>query len=102
MVGAYGTFANRGVFTDPIFVTRIEDRNGNVLATFAPALHDAISEQTAYTMLGMMKNVVTSGTAGRLRWMYKFKADMAGKTGTSQKNSDAWFMGVTPKIVAGA
>ena len=102
MVGAYGTFANRGVFTDPIFVTRIEDRNGNVLATFAPALHDAISEQTAYTMLGMMKNVVTSGTAGRLRWMYKFTADMAGKTGTSQKNSDAWFMGVTPKIVAGA
>ena len=102
MVGAYGTFANRGVFTDPIFVTRIEDRNGNVLATFAPSLHDAISEQIAYTMLGMMKNVVTSGTAGRLRWMYKFTADMAGKTGTSQKNSDAWFMGVTPKIVAGA
>ena len=102
LVGAYGTFANRGVFTDPIFVTRIEDRNGNVLATFAPALQDAISEQTAFTMLGMMKNVVTSGTAGRLRWMYGFKADMAGKTGTSQKNSDAWFMGVTPKIVAGA
>ena len=101
LVGAYGTFANRGVFIEPIFVTRIEDRHGNVLATFTPASHDAISEQTAYTMLGMLKNVL-NGTAGRLRWIYNFKGEMGGKTGTSQNNSDAWFVGVTPKIVAGA
>ncbi len=68
MVGAYGTFANRGVFTEPTFVTRIEDRQGNVLATFTPQTSDAISEQTAYTMLDMLKNVVTSGTAQRVRW----------------------------------
>jgi len=101
LVGAYGTFANRGVFIEPIFVTRIEDRHGNVLATFTPASHDAIGEQTAYTMLGMLKNVL-NGTAGRLRWIYNFKGEMGGKTGTSQNNSDAWFVGVTPKIVAGA
>ncbi len=101
MVGAYGTFANRGVFTEPMFVTRIEDRQGNVLSTFTARTSDAISEQTAYTMLGMLRNVVNAGTAGRLRRM-GFTADMGGKTGTSQRNSDAWFMGVTPKIVAGA
>lgn len=102
LVGAYATYANRGVFNDPIFVTRIEDRNGNVLANFAASAQDAISEQTAYTMLGMLQNVVNGGTAGRLRGMYAFTAEMGGKTGTSQNNSDAWFVGVTPKIVAGA
>ncbi len=102
MVGAYGTFVNRGVHTEPIFVTRIEDRQGNVLATFTPKTTDVISEQTAYTMIGMLQNVVTSGTGGRLRWMYGFDGEMGGKTGTSQKNVDAWFMGVTPKLVAGA
>jgi penicillin-binding protein 1A len=101
MVGAYGTFANRGVFTEPIFVTRIEDRQGNMLATFTPQTSDAISEQTAYTMLDMLKNVVNGGTAGRLRGMYRFTGEMGGKTGTTNENSDAWFMGVTPKLVAG-
>ena len=102
MVSAYATFANRGVYTDPIFVTRIEDRHGNLIASFTPTSNDAVSEQTAYTMLDMLKNVVNAGTAGRLRWMFKFTGDMGGKTGTSQNNSDAWFIGVTPKLVAGA
>ena len=102
MVSAYATFANRGVYTDPIFVTRIEDRHGNLIASFTPTSNDAVSEQAAYTMLGMLKNVVNTGTAGRLRWMFKFTGDMGGKTGTSQNNSDAWFIGVTPKLVAGA
>ena len=101
LVGAYGTFANRGVHVDPIFVTRIEDRHGNVLANFTSPSQDAISEQSAYTMVGMLKRVVNAGTAGRIRAL-GLKADMGGKTGTSQKNSDAWFVGVTPKLVAGA
>ena len=101
LVGAYGTFANRGVHVDPIFVTRIEDRHGNVLANFTSPSQDAISEQSAYTMLGMLKRVVNAGTAGRIRAL-GLKADMGGKTGTSQKNSDAWFVGVTPKLVSGA
>ena len=101
LVGAYGTFANRGVHVDPIFVTRIEDRHGNVLANFTSPSQDAISEQSAYTMLGMLKRVVNAGTAGRIRAL-GLKADMGGKTGTSQNNSDAWFVGVTPKLVAGA
>ena len=101
LVGPYGTFANRGVHVDPIFVTRIEDRHGNVLANFTSPSQDAISEQSAYTMLGMLKRVVNAGTAGRIRAL-GLKADMGGKTGTSQKNSDAWFVGVTPKLVAGA
>ena len=100
LVGAYGTFANRGVHIDPIFVTRIEDRHGNVLANFTAPAQDAISEQTAYTMLGMLKNVINAGTAGRIRAL-GITADMGGKTGTTQNNSDAWFVGVTPKLVAG-
>lgn len=101
MVGAYSTFVNRGVYTEPLFVTRIEDRHGNLISSFAPASKDAISEQTAYTMLGMLKNVINAGTAGRLRFQFGFTGEMGGKTGTSQENRDAWFMGVTPKIVAG-
>ena len=101
LVGAYGTFANRGVHVDPIFVTRIEDRHGNVLANFTSPSQDAISEQSAYTMLGMLKRVVNAGTAGRILAL-GLKADMGGKTGPSHKNSAAWFVGVTPKLVAGA
>lgn len=102
LVGAYSTFANRGVFIEPVFVTRIEDRNGNTLANFTAPMHDAISEQTAYTMLTMLQNVVQAGTAGKLRYMYNFTGEIGGKTGTTQNNADAWFVGVTPKIVAGA
>ncbi len=103
MVGAYSTFANKGVFTEPLFVTRIEDRQGNPISTFVTTSSEAISEQTAYTMLGMLQNVVRTGTAGRLNWQFGFSGvEMGGKTGTSQKNRDAWFMGVTPHLVAGA
>ncbi len=101
MTGAFATFANHGVNVEPIFITRIEDRHGNLLASFVPTNHDAISEETANTMLGMLQNVVNAGTGGRLRWMYGFKGEMGGKTGTSNENRDAWFMGVTPKLVAG-
>lgn len=102
MTGAYGTYANRGVHIEPLFVTRIEDRQGNLISAFSAVTSDAISEQTAYTMLGMLQNVVNAGTAGRLRSQYRFTGQMAGKTGTSQENRDAWFMGITPKLVAGA
>lgn len=102
LVGAYTTFANRGVFTEPIFVTRVEDKHGNLISAFMPQSTDAISEQTAYTMLGMLQNVVNAGTAGRVRYQYQFKGELGGKTGTSQENRDAWYIGVAPKLVAGA
>jgi penicillin-binding protein 1A len=80
MVGAYGTFVNKGVFTEPIFITRIEDRQGNVIANFVPAVSDAISEQTAYTMVQMLQNNVVAGTGGRLRSVYGFRdGDLAGE-----------------------
>ncbi|MCH5306088.1 MAG: transglycosylase domain-containing protein [Rikenella sp.] len=101
MTGAFSTFANRGVYTEPFFVTRIEDKQGNVLASFSPQTHDAISEQTAYTMLEMLKQVVKAGTAGRLRYQFNLNGDVGGKTGTTNNNADAWFMGVTPQVVAG-
>ncbi len=100
VASAYSTFANRGVYTEPIFVTRIEDRQGNVIASFIPKSQDAISERTAYTMLSMLKEVVKGGTAARLGWGYDMAdVEIGGKTGTSQKNRDAWFVGVAPKIV---
>ncbi len=102
MVATYSIYANRGVYTEPIFVTRIEDRHGNLISTFTPTTSDAISEQTAYTMLDMLKFVVSNGTASRLRWAYNISGEVGGKTGTTQKNADAWFMGVAPKLVAGA
>jgi len=102
MVGAYTTFANRGIYTQPIFVTRIEDRNGNTVATFEPRRNEAISEETAYLMVELMRGVVDGGTSTRLRYMYKLTNDIAGKTGTTNDNSDGWFMGITPEIVAGA
>ncbi len=102
LVGAYTTFVNKGVFNEPIFVTRIEDRQGNQLASFSTTSSVAISEQTAHTMLGMLQNVVRSGTAGRLNWQYNMSdVQVGGKTGTTQENRDAWFMGVLPNLVAG-
>ena len=103
LTSAFSTFANQGVHTDAIFVTRIEDRQGNLIASFIPQSQDAISERTAYTMLTMLEGVVNGGTANRLRWQYGFNdVEIGGKTGTSNKNRDAWFMCVAPKIVAGA
>jgi penicillin-binding protein 1A len=104
MVGAFNTYANQGVFVKPYFVTRIEDRYGNVLATFQPERHDAIDEQTAYLMLNLLQGVINEGTGIRLRYREgygQFKMPIAGKTGTTQNHSDGWFIGVTPKLSAG-
>ncbi len=105
MVGAYGTYANHGVYTKPIFVTRIEDKSGNVLSRFSPDQHDAIDPNTAFLMLNLMEGVVNEGTSQRLRragLIYGgLTADIAGKTGTTQNQSDGWFMGITPELVTG-
>ena len=103
LASAFSTFANEGVHTDPIFVTRIEDRQGNLIASFIPQSQDAVSERTAYTMLTMLQGVVNSGTAGRLKWQFGFEdMEIGGKTGTSNKNRDAWFVCVAPKLVTSA
>jgi penicillin-binding protein 1A len=101
MTGAMATFANKGLWVEPLFVTRIEDRNGNVLEQFVPKQQEAISEETAYLMVQLMKGVVESGTGVRLRYKYGFDNPIAGKTGTTQNQSDGWFMGITPDLVTG-
>ncbi|MDX9772223.1 MAG: transglycosylase domain-containing protein [Bacteroidales bacterium] len=101
MVGAYGTFANKGVYTRPLYVTRIEDRNGNVISTFTPFIDEVISEDDAFTMTSLLQGVVNSGTAVRLRLTYNLTNQMGGKTGTTQNHSNGWFMGVMPDLVAG-
>jgi len=101
MVAAYNTFPGRGVYCYPMFVTKIEDNAGNVLATFSTRKREAISEITAYKMINMMQGVVNDGTAGRIRWRYNIQGDIAGKTGTTNDNSDGWFIGYTPKLTAG-
>lgn len=101
MVGAMNSFAAKGVYIEPLFVTRIEDKNGNVLSRFMPRQQEAMSEETAYLMLQLMKGVVESGTGVRLRYKYGLSYPIAGKTGTSQSHSDGWFMGITPDLVTG-
>jgi len=101
MVGAMSTFANKGVYVEPIFITRIEDKNSNILEAFVPKQQEAISEETAYLMIQLMKGVVEIGTGVRLRYKYGFDNPIAGKTGTSQNQSDGWFMGITPDLVSG-
>jgi penicillin-binding protein 1A len=101
MVSAYTSFANRGIKTQPLFVTRIEDKDGNILAHFSPQMAEVFSEETSYKMLSMIRAVVDQGTAGRIRYRYGITAQMGGKTGTTQNNSDGWFMGVTPHLVGG-
>ncbi len=101
MVGAYGTYGNKGVHTEPLYVTRIEDKDGNILATFAPRRKESISERTAYLMVNLLQGVVNEGTAYRLRSRYVSEAEIAGKTGTTNNQSDGWFMGFVPKLVAG-
>ena len=81
MVGAMSVFANKGVYVEPVFITRIEDKNGNVLQTFSPKSQEAISEETAYLMIQLMKGVVEAGTSIRLRYKYGFDNPIAGKTG---------------------
>ena len=102
MVGAYSTFANKGVHTQPIYIQRIEDKNGNVLQEFHTSHTEALDEQSAYVMLTMLERVVNSGTGASLRFRYNFTNEMGGKTGTTQNNTDGWFMGVIPQLVGGA
>jgi penicillin-binding protein 1A len=101
MVGAYSTFANKGVWTQPTYLLRIEDKNGNVLQDFVPRKVEAISEETAFLMLNLMQGVVQFGTGARLRGQYDLRYPIAGKTGTTQNQSDGWFMGITPDLVTG-
>lgn len=101
MVSAYTTFANRGIRTAPMFVSRIEDNEGNIITSFQPRMNEVISEESANKMLVLLKGVVDGGTAGRLRYKYNFTGEIGGKTGTTNRNSDAWFMGFTPQLVSG-
>jgi len=101
MVGAYGVFANKGVWTEPTYITRIEDKNGVVLYEKKPKVVVAMNEEIAYIMTRMLEGVVKNGTASRLSYKYGIKAPVGGKTGTTQNNSDGWFMGITPQLVAG-
>ena len=102
MVAAYNTFPSKGVYVTPMFVTRIEDNQGNLLSEFTNKKREAISDQTAYLMATMMQGVVNGGTASRLRNRYGLTGQIAGKTGTTNDNSDGWFIGYTPTITAGA
>lgn len=112
MVGAFNTFSNGGIYVSPVYVTRIEDRYGNVISSFHPYESEAISQETAYLMLSLLKNVVDmtgsykgefySGTANRLRWKYGFTGELAGKTGTTQNQSDGWYIGLAPNLTAAA
>ncbi|MGZ4053840.1 MAG: transglycosylase domain-containing protein, partial [Bacteroidia bacterium] len=101
MVGAEATFANKGTWIQPTFVTRIEDKNGKVLADFSPKTEEVMNEEKAYVMLQLMKGCVEIGTGVRIRYRYKLMNPIAGKTGTTQHNSDGWFMGITPDLVSG-
>jgi penicillin-binding protein 1A len=102
MLGAYTMFPGGGIHTTPFFLSRIEDKNGMLIKNFAPVQKEIINPVTAYKMVKMMRGVVDGGTAGRLRFRYGLTAEIAGKTGTTQKQADAWFIGYTPQILAGA
>ncbi len=99
MASAYTVFINHGIRASHMFVTKIEDGEGNVITQFSPRMNEVISEESAHKMLYMLKAVVDGGTASRLRFKYNLKGDLAGKTGTTNNNSDAWFMGLTPTLV---
>ena len=101
MVSAYNTFPSKGVYVSPIFVTRIEDNMGNVLGEFSNSKREAVSEYTAYLMANLMQGVVNSGTGVRIRAKYGLKGEIAGKTGTTNDQSDGWFIGYTPSLTAG-
>jgi penicillin-binding protein 1A len=102
MVGAYGTYANKGVYTRPMYVTRIEDKNGNVISRFSPKIEEVLNEETAFLMLSLLQGVVQSGSGIRMRREpYMLMNQIGGKTGTTQEQSDGWFMGVTPNLVGG-
>ncbi len=101
MVSAYAAYANKGVYSKPIAITKIEDRYGNTIREYLPAQYEVLSEETAYLMTNLMQTVMDRGTGGSARWKYNFTRPAAGKTGTTQGWSDAWFVGFTPQIAAG-
>ncbi len=114
MVGAYGTFANKGMYVEPMMILRIEDKNGTILADFTPKTKEVLSEESAYTIINLLEGVTTAGSGQRLRssagsypdsivsgYPYKFRNPIAGKTGTTQNQSDGWFMGVVPNLTTG-
>lgn len=102
MTSAYTAFVNKGIRVAPLFVTRIEDNEGNVIARFEPRMSEVISEESSYKMLTLLQGVVDNGgTAGRLRFKHNLTGELGGKTGTTNRNSDAWFMGLTPSLVCG-
>jgi penicillin-binding protein 1A len=101
MMGAYTSFANEGIYTKPLFITKITDKWGNVIADFYPEQKEVLRPEVAFVMQEMMKGVVESGTAKRLAYRYNLKGTICGKTGTTQSNSDGWFIGLTPDLIAG-
>jgi penicillin-binding protein 1A len=102
MVGAYGTFANHGVHTKPMYVTRIEDKNGNLISTFTPKIEEVLTDEQAYLMLHLLQGVVRTGSGRRMRVEpYNLMNQIGGKTGTTQNHANGWFMGVTPNLVGG-
>ncbi len=101
MVDAYTAFPNKGIRIEPLYVTRIEDNNGNLLGTFTPQTHEIFSELTSYKMISMLRGVIDGGTGVRVRYRYGLRMPMGGKTGTTQNNSDGWFIGFTPSLVSG-
>lgn len=101
MVGAYSAFVNKGIRTSPVYVTRIEDSYGNIIASFTPQTHEVFSESTYVKMLDMLRSVIDGGTGGRIRSQFKITAPLGGKTGTTQENSDGWFMCLSPDLVMG-
>ena len=102
MVAAYNTFPSQGAYPSPIYVTRIEDNDGRIIEEFSNTKREAISPEIAYTMVNMMRGVVDGGTGNRLRSVYGLTGEIAGKTGTTNDNSDGWFIGYTPQVTAGA
>jgi penicillin-binding protein 1A len=101
MTAAYSAFANHGIWTEPTYLLRIEDKNGNVIYNHTPKVKQVMNEQVAYVMVDMMKSVISEGTGWRMRGTYKLTNPIAGKTGTTNENSDGWFIGMTPKLVTG-
>jgi len=101
MVGAFGTYANKGVFTEPMVVSRIEDKNGNIISLFTPRIDEVMSEEQAYLMISLLRGVIDQGTGIRLRFRYQLGSQIGGKTGTTQNHANGWFLGITPNLVAG-
>ena len=102
MVAAYSVFANKGVYSTPFGITKIEDRYGNTLIEYYPKQEEILSEETAFMVTNLMQTVVDRGTGGSARWKYNFYHPAAGKTGTTQGWTDAWFVGFSSQIAAGA